>query len=322
MRRGILTLGVALAACGCALPGLAHVLSTSQGSLRLEGSAVHYELRMPLSEAPTGKSWQQDLLESFSLRVGETPGKRVQGACHEDPEQQLYICRSVYQFDSEPKAVIARCDYPSVSVPQHVHIVSSGEGETVRQTVFDIASREAEIRFKPPTRWEVLRSQFAAGARQAVTNPALLLFLAVLALAGRTRRELVISVAAFLLAETVAALVLKVSPWMLPSRFVEAAAALTVAYLATEILLLPEAQQRSLVCAGMGGFHGLFLGSFLRQTGMQPAWFLTGVLGCEMLLLAALGSLWLYTRSRRKEQILALLLLLCGVSWFVMRLQG
>ena len=50
-----------------------------------------------------------------------------------------------------------------------------------------------------------------------------------------------------------------------------------MAYLAVEILILPEAGYRWLVAAGMGVFHGIYFGSFLQQSEMDSLYVLTGV---------------------------------------------
>ena len=312
----LVTLGV-----GCfPAPGTAHVLSVSHGNLQLEGSDVRYELRMPLAEAPVEEDQRKSLLDAFALRANGEAGERVEGACREEGSQQLYICNATYRFPEPPEKITVRCNYPSVTVPHHVHIVSSGKGDVARRTVFDIVSREAEIRFTAPTPWEVFTSQILAGVRRAMTSPELLLFLAILVLAGRTRRELGGCVGAFLLAQIAVALLGRLFGWTPPARFIEAAAALTVAYVAAEVLFLPEARKRWLVCAGMGCFHGLFLSAFLASTRMQPAYFVPGALGCEVFLLALLGALRLRFVRRREEQLLSLLLLVSGLGWFGLRL--
>lgn len=302
------------------MPGAAHVLSVSHGNLQLQGSDVRYELRMPLAEAPTAEGQRRSLLDAFELRANGETGERVEEECREEVGQALYICNATYRFPEPPEKIAVRCDYPTVTVPHHVHIVSSGEGDAARQTVFDIVSREAEIRFTAPTRWEVLASQVLAGARRAITSPELLLFLAILVLAGRTQRELGGCVGAFLSAQTAVALLGQLSGWTPPGRFIEAAAALTVAYVASEVLFLPEARKRWLVCGGVGCFHGLFLSAFLVSTRMQAAYFLPGALGCEVLLLSLLGALRLRFVRRRGEQLIALLLLVSGLGWFALRL--
>ena len=303
-----------------ACPSFGHALSVSQGTLQVDGNLVRYELRMPLTEAPEGPERRDALLDAFAVRLDGEPGERSDERCREDPGQGVLACQAAYHFADEPDKVEVRCDFPAVTVPHHIHILQSGAGEVARQTVFDITLKEAEIRFTPPTYREVVSTALAAGARRAFTSPELLLFLVALALAGRSRRELASCVGAFLAAQGSVAVMAGMVGWMPPSRFLEAAAALTVAYLASEVLFLPESTSRWLVCGAMGCFHGLFFAAFLDSARMVPQHFLPGALGVEALLALALGALRLRFAAKRGEQLVALLLLVGGLSWFGLRL--
>src|ERR1035438_8268711 len=64
--------------------------------------------------------------------------------------------------------------------------------------------------------------------------------------------------------------------WQPAPRFVEAATALAVAYLAVEILLLPQAGARWLVAGVLGALHGLYFHLFVQTTGYSPALVLAG----------------------------------------------
>lgn len=311
---------IAAISCLGALPLAGHVLSVSHGSLRLESGGLRYELRMPLAELPDGGADAASLLGAFGVSAGGQPGKRLDTECREDSGQGLYLCDATYAFATPPKAVTVRCEYHAVTVPHHVHVLNSGAGDLARTTVFDIVSREADIRFTAPTAWEVFATEFGAGIRRALTSPELLLFLAALALVGRSRRESLACAGTFFLAQGSVATVSHGLAWTPAPRFLEAAAALTVAYLAAELLLLPSASKRWLVCAGLGGFHGLFLAGFLLSSQMQPATLLPGALGCEAALLALLGGLRLKASGPRIERLAALLLLLGGLGWFALRL--
>ena len=313
---------VAVAAAASAAPARAHVLSMSHGALRLDGQSVRYELRIPLTEVPSGQDRQQVLLDALTVRSDGEDGERVEGSCREELGEGLYICEASYQFAEAPRKVSVQCDLPLVTVPQHVHVLRSGDREAARQTVFDITSRESEIRFVPPTWQETAATETGAGVRKALTSPELILFLVALALAGRTRNELVACVTAFLAAQSGIALVGSFARWALPVGFLEAAAALTVAYVAAEVLFLPNAKKRWLVCGAMGCFHGLFLGAFLGGANMNPAYFLPGAVGLETVLAAGVASLRLRIRARRPEQLAALLLLVIGLGWFGLRMVG
>ncbi|MDE0123629.1 MAG: HupE/UreJ family protein [Bryobacterales bacterium] len=313
---------LAAAALTSAFPAVAHVLSMSQGSLRLDGQSVRYELRIPLAEAPSDPDRQRILLNAFRVTAGGSEGERATGACHEEGGQELLVCEASYRFAEPPSKVSVRCDLPTVTVPQHVHILRSGEGASARQTVFDITSRESEIRFVPPTWIETVATESGAGMRKALTSPELILFLVALALAGRTRNELLACAGTFLAAQSAVALLAALLAWMPPAGFLESAAALTVAYLAAEVLFLPEARKRWLVCGAMGCFHGLFLGVFLGTAGMSPAYFLPSALGLEAVLAVGAAGLRLRLSSRRSEQLVALLLLVLGLGWFALRVVG
>ncbi|MCY4594194.1 MAG: HupE/UreJ family protein [Bryobacterales bacterium] len=304
----------------CAIPATAHVLSVSQGSLRLAGQAVQYELRMPLSEVPEDENPQATLLEAFQVFSQGQAGVLADQACREEAGQGLYICEAEYRFAAPPAKISVRCDFPSVTVPHHMHILQSGEGDSARQTVFDITSRQSEIRFVPPTLGEVVATNVGAGSRKAITSPELLLFLVVLALAARSRREFFVCAGAFLCAQTAVAATAGTLGWIPPLRFLEAAAALTVAYMASEILFLPDARHRWIVCGSMGCFHGLFLAAFLAATAMKAPYFLSGAISTEGLIVTAAGAIRLRCVNGRAEQLAAILLLVGGLAWFGLRL--
>ncbi len=94
-----------------------------------------------------------------------------------------------------------------------------------------------------------------------------LLFLVSLALAARSRTELLALTASFVAAETLACAIAPHMTLSLSPRFIEAAAALTIAYLAFEIILLPQSSMRWLVVAVLGLFHGAYFAAFLNESG-------------------------------------------------------
>lgn len=313
---------MALLAAAASLPLAGHVLSVSHGSLLQDGSDLLYELRMPLSEAPQDGDRAQILLGAFLVLDGGQPGERVDGQCNEDAGQGLLLCTATYRFAEPPKAVTVQCEFPAVTVPQHVHVLRSGAGDMVRQTVFDITYTEAEIRFTPPTWQETVATEGGAGFRRALTSPELLLFLLALALAGRSKREFAACAGGFLAAQALVGVIGGMIGLAPPVRFLEAAIALSVAYLASEILFLPDASMRWLACGAMGTFHGLFFASLLGSAQMSPAYFLPGALAGEGLALALLGSVRLRYGGSRTEQLGAILLLVGGLGWFGLRVLG
>ncbi len=123
-------------------------------------------------------------------------------------------------------------------------------GDKTDQAVFDLSYTQAELRFRPPTAFETATREIFGGFMRAAGGLAPLLFLVSLVLAARTRRELLALTASFIAAETLACAIAPRITVSLSPRFIEAAAALTIAYLAFEIILLP---QSGMPLAGGGG---------------------------------------------------------------------
>ena len=116
------------------------------------------------------------------------------------------------------------------------------------------------------------------------------------------------------------------TPWYPPARFVESAAALTVAYLAVEVLLLPAARGRWLVAGVLGAFHGLYFALFLRTSEYHAGWVLAGAVLAEAACLGGLALLFARVDRAaarlRLVQVCASILLAVGMTWFFVRLAG
>jgi hypothetical protein len=192
--------------------------------------------------------------------------------------------------------------------------------------LFDISFSSATLRFRPPTPLETAVTQAGGGALRAWGGAAQILFLASLVLAARSRRELILLTAMFLAGQIAAALVVQRTGWQPPARFVEAAAGLTIAYLAVEILLLPKAGMRWLIVAVLGAFHGLYFELFLRTTGYRALYVLTGAALAEIALIAVCALLFSYLgkhlKALRPVPVCASVLFVTGMAWFFLRLRS
>jgi hypothetical protein len=114
--------------------------------------------------------------------------------------------------------------------------------------------------------------------------------------------------------------------WQPAPRFVEAVTALSVAYLAIEILFLPQAGARWAVACVMGALGGLYFHLFVRATGYSAALVLAGAacaevaaIGALAFVLAAAGRV---AKAFRPVQVAASALLVFGVAWFLLRLRS
>jgi hypothetical protein len=199
-------------------------------------------------------------------------------------------------------------------------------GSKKDQAVFDLSFPRATLRFRPPTPLETAVTQFGGGFVRAWGGAVQLLFLAALVLAGRSKKELLALGGMFLAGQLACALLVPYTGWQPAPRFVEAAAALTVAYLAVEILLLPEAGWRWLIAAVLGVFHGLYFHLFLQSTGYHAGWVLAGAAVAEGI---ATALFWLLfsrvqrlARVLRPVQVSACGLLAFGMIWFFLRLRS
>src|SRR5882762_5617564 len=219
-----------------ALPAFAHVVSMSTGDLKIEDRRAHYELRMPLYEMAHVAGSEQALFDHIRFSSAAAVARLIKKNCTADPAQGLYLCSADYEFPAAVDTLDVECTFYAVTVSNHVHLLRVVNGDRRDQALFDFSFPKATLRFRPPTPTETAVTEFGAGIMRAVGGLVQVLFLASLVLAARSRRELLAISGMFLAGQMMSALIIPHTGWSPPSRFVEAAAALTLAYLAVEIL--------------------------------------------------------------------------------------
>src|SRR5260370_40194872 len=257
--------------------------------------------------------------------VGQN-GRLTQRVCHGEMASGSYICVADYEFPVPVDRLDVECTFHQVTVPNHVHLLRAQKDGKSDQAIFDFSFSKAQIRFDPPTAAEIFFTQTGAGFVRALGGLGQILFLATLALAARSRRELAAVVGMFLLGQISTAVIAPRTAWEPAPRFVEAATALTIAYMAVEILALPQAGKRWLIAGALGMFHGLYFALFLRTTGYSPVYVLSGAAMGEALLIAFFG--FVFSRigrlaaGMRPVQVSAGLLFGVGMFWFFLRLKG
>jgi hypothetical protein len=302
------------------------MVSISTGQLNVEENTARYDLRMPLYEVEAVKDPETVLFQHFRILSRGVEGRVKEKTCRNNYDEGAFTCRLAYEFPEPVERVEIECRYYAVTVPNHVHILRATRGDTSDDAVFDLSVHRIEINFIPPTSWELAYGQSRAGAMRVIGGPAPLLFLVALVLASRSRRELV-SLAGMLLAgQVLACAILPVSGWQPPPRFVDAAAALTIAYLAVEILLLPGAGQRWLVVGVLGLFHGLYVSLFIASSEYSALNVLAGVALAEAALVGvfalAFAKLGRALVALKPVQVSAGILFVVGMGWFFIRLKG
>jgi len=312
--------------CLCPLTLAAHMISISTGELSIEGRQGRYELRMPLYELEHLKSPERTLLENIRFSSSGVQARLLRGSCRDDAAEGTYACEAFYEFREPVEGLEVACGFYLVTVPNHVHLLRATSKDKSDRAVLDFTFRRAKLNFNPPSAFETALEQSLAGALRAAGGAAPVLMLAALVLAARSRRELVTLSAAFLAGEIASSLIVPATSWQPEPRFVEAAAALTIAYLAGEILLLPEAGRRWLVTGVLGVFHGLYFALLLESAGYGPGYVLAGVAASQLVLLAlfafAIPRLNRALARWRPVQVSACGLLAVGMVWFLLRIRG
>ncbi len=285
----------------------AHMISLSTGELRIAGTHARYELRLPTYEAAHVTHPEK----AFFDHIRFADARFIKGACAD--RQGTYTCTADYEFPAPPETISVECTFASIVVPNHVHMLRAFREGKSGEAVFDLSYTSAEIRFRPPSAFEIAGRGIAAGITRAVEGAAPLLFLLAVGLAARSWREVGMLAAALFAGECVTAVV--PLPVILAPRFIEAAAALSIAYLALETVLLPQSRREIVVCV-LGLFHGAYFATLLRHAGYAPPAFLTGVVLTQA---AALGMLYVLLRRLRTTPIPAGLLCAVGLAWFAAR---
>jgi HupE/UreJ protein len=232
----------------------------------------------------------------------------MSSTCH--TQDETYICRADYEFDHPvPDKVEVECTLFQVTVPNHVHLLYAVQGPNSDQEVFDQNVRQAEVRFHPPSQAEVIAKAAAAGVARLFKSVSGLMFLVVLVLAARNTREIGILTIAFLAGEWLALPISPRIPMSFSPEFLESVLALTVAYLAAEIVFLPDSRARWAVVPVLGVAHGLSFSAF-------PSSYLTAASFTQAIVLAIL---WIASRKMPAiwRRPVAGVMLVAGIGWFV-----
>lgn len=309
-----------------AAPAFAHVVSMSTGDLKIDGRRAHYELRMPLYEMSHVPGAEQMLLDHIHFSSAGAAAKLIKKECTADQGQGIYFCTADYEFPEAVDHLDVECTFHAVTVPNHVHLLRAVNGGRRDQALFDFSFSKATLRFRPPTPMEIAITECGAGIMRAVGGLVQVLFLASLVLAARSRRELAAISGMFVAGQIASALIVAHTRWQPAPRFVEAAAALTLAYLAVEILLLPRAGGRWLIAGLLGAFHGLYFLLFLQSTGYAPGYVLLGAAVAQLVLIATFALIFSritrWISALRPVQVSACALLVVGMVWFFLRLRS
>ena len=305
-----------------ALPMAAHVMSMSSGDLAVSGARAHYELRMPLYEVAHVAHPERDLL----AHVRFAAARMLSSHCGDGEVRGTYVCDADYDFAAPVERVEVECTLSAITVPNHVHLLRATLGGKRDEAVLDLAFPRATLRFRPATPAEIAITEAGAGFVRALGGVAQVVLLVALVLAGRSRRELAAIACAFIAGQAASVFGMAQALWEPAPRFVEAAAAAAVAYLAVEILLLPRAGSRWLVACVLGALDGLYFHLFVRTTAYSAGLVLAGAGAAEIAVIGGMAvmgtAVGRMVKGPRLVQGAAVALLAFGVVWFVIRLRS
>lgn len=288
----------------CALPLSAHVISMSSGELTVQDRSATYELRMPAYEIQHVTNPQTALLDEVKFERA----RRTSAQCK--PDGDVYVCTATYEFaEPVPDKLEVECTLFKVTVPNHVHLLHAVQGPNADQVVFDNRFTSVEVRFRPPSPLEVYVREAGAGIARLLTSVSGLLFVAALAIAAKGWGEAAVLTAVFLIGEWIARPLAPRMPLALSPGFLDAAMALTGAYLAVDVLLLPEGRSRWAIVPILGLLHGFAYASF-------PPNYLTGVAIVQVGFVAALTAMLVrIPPDVRKVALMAVIA--ASLGWFV-----
>jgi len=215
-------------------------------------------------------------------------------------------------------------------VPNHVHMLHAERAGKYDSAVLDSSFDTGTLTFRPPTVIEIAAEQAGAGAIRVWKGAAQMLLLIALALAARSRRELMVSGLTYLIGEWIGTAAILHYGWQPQPRFAEAAVALALAWLALEMIAFPTSGGRWMLALVFGGFEGMFFSLFIADSGYKTGWVLAGAAFASIVVFALtalvrrlLGRVSAPPRyGMTAERIAACALLVTGATWFVVRLRG
>jgi hypothetical protein len=296
----------------------------STGWATIDGSHVEYILRMPKYELPPANDPLDAIFSHIHFYSGFETGRLTGAECHDDPGTTNYLCAANYRFSAPVDRLRVDCTFYEATVPNHIHMLHAELAGKSDQAILDSAFSTATLAFRPPTAAELVAEQAGAGAFRVWTNRAQVLLLLAIALASRTRRELLALAAAFLCGQIAGTALILRTAWQPSPRFTEAAAALALAYLALEIIAFPQSRGRWLLALLFGSFEGMYFAVFLSDSGYRFGYVLSGAAIASLLLIGVFGAFSpLLARYRALPlKAMAGALLATGSVWFVVRLRN
>ena len=268
-------------------PAQAHVTNVSRSNVTVDGAAIHYRLELRPLDLAVAIGLIADISQPLSLdqvnagtdRIASYVLQRVMlfgdgrecpaGAAQVDtagfPEGIAVSWRAACPAPFE-KLLIQYLVFSDVDT-HHATVGRLVAGARATDFTMNLSHPELEIALNAvgESPWEQARRFFALGVEHILIGYDHLLFLFSLIVASLRWRYLLSVITMFTLAHTITLLLAAFGYVNLPSRFVESAIALSIAYVATENLFQIGLRRRWAVTFGFGLVHGLGFASVLSE---------------------------------------------------------
>jgi HupE/UreJ protein len=330
-------------------PARAHTTTTGLASLTVTGAALTWRVTLVTAELPAEPArllaaagdGDRDAAERVGAALRSRLAVRVSGAaCHPGRARfqgsRLGDGRVTFELDlrcpAAPGRLAVRDDSFDVLGPHHRTLLRVEAGGRVHEAALLPEAREVTLDLAggAPT---FSGSFVLLGIEHILTGYDHLLFLAALVLAGGGWLTLLKVVTAFTAAHSVTLALGVLGLVRVPDRLVEAAIALSIAWVAFENLAGGARSKRWLVSFGFGLVHGLGFAGALQELALPPGSLVRALvgfnLGVEAGQLAALAVLlpllaWMRRLGweRRVVRTSSAALVGVGLVWFVGRLLG
>lgn len=262
-------------------------------------------------------------LDACRVTSGGVPcaGRVEDVALAEDAGQPVVAVRMGYRLGTGKLAFSIRPYAAHDPLHQHVTILKV-EGSEARTLFFQGG---ADFEADPPAGMG-FRGAVRLGVIHILTGWDHLMFLAGLLLAARTWRAMLLVISGFTAGHCATLLMAGSGFLVLPSRWVEAGIALSVAWVALDNLGRAEPRGRWALASGFGLVHGLGFAGDLQEL-FSGEGMLKGVLGFNLGVetgqVAVVGLMWPFLeRLRRVGRLLNVLLAAAGLALLLARLLG
>jgi hydrogenase/urease accessory protein HupE len=216
-----------------------------------------------------------------------------------------------------------------VTRQEHLHFVSITFGGELRQAILDARQSTATFSIVGRSRWQTTRRFLALGIEHILTGYDHLAFLMSLVIATTAARSLIGIVTSFTIAHSLTLVLATFGLVALPSRIVESAIALSIAYVAFENLVHVRTMKRYRITFVFGLLHGFGFSNVLRdmqlprsELALSLFTFNAGVeIGQVLFVLTMYPLLSFIALSRwpRFRPAVSAAVLCVGVYWFVQR---